>query len=202
MRKQREHADAIAPYLALAYHHILRRDDELWAAEVLEFPGCFSSGDTAAEAIENLEDAMADWLRSEIDAGHEIPEPIDEETYSGRVTLRITPTMHRRAVLRAQVEGVSLNRLLSAAIAGYLGEMPALVEGNSLEELLSPAERLQALLPKPVTVSVHGRVAIVNQTALRDPLDTRTRAEVERMARTLGLSVEFDDRRRLNRVGW
>lgn len=114
---------ALAPYMEKPYHRIIRHDDGGYAAEVLELPGCFSSGDTPEEAIANLSEAMEIWLSSELDAGHEIPEPIDEDRYAGRVSLRLTPSLHRRATVAAAIEGVSLNRLLSTAIAVYLGEL-------------------------------------------------------------------------------
>jgi antitoxin HicB len=110
-------------YLARPYHRVLRRTDDLYSCEVIELPGCFSSGETAAEAVDNLGEAMEIWLSSELAAGHEIPEPIDEDHYAGRVSLRLTPTLHRRATVAAAIEGVSLNRLLSTAIAVYLGEL-------------------------------------------------------------------------------
>jgi predicted RNase H-like HicB family nuclease len=132
----------VRDYLARPYHRVVRRSDELWAAEVLEFPGCFASGDTDVEALENLTESMESWLESELEAGHQIPEPFGDEHYQGRVSLRITPTLHRRAAAAAVLEGVSLNRLLSSAIAVYLGEVSA---ADRLATRASSAVRVAAV---------------------------------------------------------
>lgn len=187
--------DQLTALLAAPYHRLLRKDGDLWAAEVLELPGCFASGETAAEANDNLDAAMEDWFESEIEADHPIPAPVDEDSYSGRVTLRLSPTVHRRAALRAMVEDVSLNRLLSAAVASYLGE----ASGDSTAATL--AAKFQAILPKAVSVSVHDRLVIVDTAELGDPLDTRKHSEVIRLAQSLGLRAEVKDRPRVNRVG-
>ena len=109
----------VSRYLKAPYHRVFFRDGELIGAQVLELPGCFSSGETPDEAWENLEDAMEIWIESELEAGQRIPEPLDSQAFSGRVTLRLPPSVHHRAALLAELEGVSLNRLLSAAIASY-----------------------------------------------------------------------------------
>jgi predicted RNase H-like HicB family nuclease len=98
-----------------------REEDGGYSCEVLEFPGCYSSGGDAQEAMAALDDAMALWVESELEAGNAIPPPLDLEEHSGRLTLRLPPSLHERAATRATAERVSLNRLLSAAIAGYLG---------------------------------------------------------------------------------
>ena len=59
-----------------AYTLVVTRDPEgTYSSEVLEFPGCFSGGDTAAEAVSNLERAMESWIESELEEGRPIPEP-------------------------------------------------------------------------------------------------------------------------------
>lgn len=59
-----------------AYTLVITRDPEgPYSSEVLEFPGCFSGGDTAAEAVSNLERAMESWIESELEEGRPIPAP-------------------------------------------------------------------------------------------------------------------------------
>lgn len=59
-----------------AYALVVTRDPEgTYSSEVLEFPGCLSGGDTAAEAVANLERAMELWIESELEEGRPIPEP-------------------------------------------------------------------------------------------------------------------------------
>ena len=66
-----------------AYTLILTRDPEgTYSGQVLEFPGCFSGGATAAEAALNLERAMAGWIESELEQGRDIPPPTGGEGLS------------------------------------------------------------------------------------------------------------------------
>ena len=116
----------IAEILRQPYHWIIQPDVDGYAARVLEFPGCFSGGSTAEEAATELQDAITGWVSVVLEAGDDIPAPIDPEQMSGTLTLRIPPSLHYSAQLRAQLEGVSLNRLLSDAVSRYMGELPRL----------------------------------------------------------------------------
>ena len=44
-------------------------------ATVPELPGCMSDGETRAEALTNVEDAIATWLHCARKMGRTIPEP-------------------------------------------------------------------------------------------------------------------------------
>jgi antitoxin HicB len=44
-------------------------------ATVPELPGCMSDGETRAEALANVEDAIATWIHCARKMGHAIPEP-------------------------------------------------------------------------------------------------------------------------------
>ena len=58
------------------YHRLVWGEpNEGYLAEVLEFPGCFTAGDTPVEAMQLLEDAMEGWLTSCLMHGDTIPEP-------------------------------------------------------------------------------------------------------------------------------
>lgn len=117
--------------LRAPYARILRREEDGgYSCEVLEFPGCYSSGGSAEQAMSQLDEAMALWVESEIEAGNAIPPPLDLDQHSGRLTLRIPPSLHERAVTRAAAERVSLNRLLSSAIASHLGVANGVADGT------------------------------------------------------------------------
>ena len=69
-------ASRVAEIMRNAYTLVVTRDPEgTYSSEVLEFPGCFSGGDTAAEAVSNLERAMELWIESELEEGRPIPAP-------------------------------------------------------------------------------------------------------------------------------
>jgi antitoxin HicB len=64
-----------------------------------------------------LEDAFAGVLHVMLEHGDPIPEPLATREYSGRLALRLPPSLHRRVAERAALENVSLNRYLSDLIA-------------------------------------------------------------------------------------
>ncbi|WP_373321535.1 toxin-antitoxin system HicB family antitoxin [Rivihabitans pingtungensis] len=49
-----------------------------------------------------------------------IPQPLAEKHYSGEFRVRIPPELHRQLALMAAEQGVSLNRLASAKLAGQV----------------------------------------------------------------------------------
>ncbi len=106
-----------APYTRL----FTREEDGRYSTSVLELPGCYSSGDTPQEAMEMLDEAIEMWVAVEVEDGHDVPPPSRAVEYSGRIELRLIPSIHERAALLAQHEGVSLNRYLANAISFYVG---------------------------------------------------------------------------------
>jgi predicted RNase H-like HicB family nuclease len=49
--------------------------DQAFIAEVPELPGCAADGVTYAEAIQNVEVIMQEWLETAAQLGRSIPEP-------------------------------------------------------------------------------------------------------------------------------
>lgn len=103
--------------------------DGSFFAEIVEFPGCFASGKTASEALENVQSVAVDWINAAITQGQNIPEPMEESDYSGKLVLRMTKGLHRRAALWADREGVSLNQFIITCLAECVGERskPAMI---------------------------------------------------------------------------
>jgi predicted RNase H-like HicB family nuclease len=109
-------------YLRRPYARVIIPDESgRYAAQVLEFPGCFAEGDTPEEAYKNLEQAAENWVHSAHSQGMEIPEPFATQGYSGTISLRLPKSMHRRAAEYAHRDGVSLNQFLVSAIAARVG---------------------------------------------------------------------------------
>jgi predicted RNase H-like HicB family nuclease len=109
-------------YLKMPYARLLIPEAEGgYSAEILEFPGCYSSGSTAEEALRNLEDAAINWLEAALSLGQSIPEPSDSGEASGRFALRLPRSIHRKASQMAERDRVSLNTFLIDAIAARVG---------------------------------------------------------------------------------
>ncbi len=83
-----------------------------------------------------LERAAEDWIVAAVDLGQEIPAPTEEQTYSGRVLLRLPKSLHKRAAELADQDSTSLNQFIVAAVAEKVGAT------NVVATLASRLERL------------------------------------------------------------
>lgn len=100
---------------------LIPTEDGTYSAELLEFPGCYTQGDTPQEAMDNLDDAAEAWIDAAIEQGQDIPEPFATHGYSGKVSLRLPRSIHKKAASFAQKDGVSLNNFFTSAIAARVG---------------------------------------------------------------------------------
>ncbi|MCP4646823.1 MAG: toxin-antitoxin system HicB family antitoxin [bacterium] len=92
-----------------------------YTAQVLEFPGCMTQGNSVQEAYENLEGAAESWIEATLDAGKDIPSPMLLYGYGGKVLLRLPKSLHRQASIAAERDGVSLNQFIVTALAERVG---------------------------------------------------------------------------------
>jgi antitoxin HicB len=109
--------------------------DGSFFAEIVEFPGCFATGKTAPEALQNLESVAVDWINTALAQGQNIPEPMESNDYSGKFVLRMPKGLHRRAALWAEREGASLNQFIVMCVAEQVGERarPLMVYAQPLQ---------------------------------------------------------------------
>jgi len=109
-------------YLSLPYTiEIIREDEETWFARVKELPGCITEGDSAQDAAEMILDAMAGWVEIALEDGQTIPEPRPVEDYSGKFVVRVPKSLHRDLAQEAEIQGVSLNLLISTELGRSVG---------------------------------------------------------------------------------
>jgi predicted RNase H-like HicB family nuclease len=104
---------------------VIPDDDGTYRAEMMEFPGCIAIGDTAPEALSNLENVAESWLETALANGQSIPEPMDNVDFSGRLVLRLPKSLHQRAAYAADRDGVSLNQFIVGALAIQVGAAEA-----------------------------------------------------------------------------
>lgn len=109
-------------YLGLPYTITLKRGSgeggEYWIARVLELPHCMTHGAKPEEALSDIEDAKQEWLKSNLEAGLPIPEPVK---FSGQYHLRMPPSLHEALALKSESEDVSLNQFIITALARAVG---------------------------------------------------------------------------------
>ncbi|MGK5086927.1 type II toxin-antitoxin system HicB family antitoxin [Bdellovibrionota bacterium FG-2] len=87
-------------------------EDEAYIVRVPELPGCVTHGDTPEHALQMAHEAVDGYIESLKRRGLPVPKPLAEKTFSGKIPLRIDPTLHRNLASRANIEGLSLNKLI------------------------------------------------------------------------------------------
>ena len=95
-----------------------------WSAEnrqhvgaCAEFPSLSHLDASPAKALKGIRDLIESVILELNESGAEVPSPISERPYSGAFKVRVPPLLHRRLVMEAAEQGVSLNRLVSAKLA-------------------------------------------------------------------------------------
>ena len=125
METQDESKKGLDYYLSTQYQINLTKreedDEEYWFAEIPDLPGCYSHGSTPDEAVEQLADAKATWIESCLADGYEVPEPFDVRGFSGKLSLRIPKSLHRKISETARTEGVSLNQYILSCLSTGIG---------------------------------------------------------------------------------
>jgi predicted RNase H-like HicB family nuclease len=100
-----------------AYRVTWSAEDGEHVATVAEFPSLSWLAPTPVEALAGLADVVRDVLADLAASGESIPEPLSERAYSGKFLVRVPAEVHRRLVLEAAEQHVSLNRLVSDRLA-------------------------------------------------------------------------------------
>jgi len=84
----------------------------------VEFPSLSWLAATPEAALLGIRQMVSEAVADMQTAGETVPEPLAERHYSGEFRVRIPPEIHRALTLQAAEQGVSLNRLVSAKLAG------------------------------------------------------------------------------------
>lgn len=110
-------------YINLPYTRELTPEAEGgWFVRIKELPGCMTFGNTPDEALRMIDDAMRGWLEVELEDNSFIPEPREEEAFSGKFNTRVPKSLHRKLVEAADQDGVSLNQWINTALSEAVGE--------------------------------------------------------------------------------
>lgn len=125
-----------------------------YVAYCAAFPGMLGDGGSAEAAMEDLRLVLEDAVQERM--AKDIPLPTANsiaDQCSGRISLRISPSLHGQLARRAEREQVSINALLNELIAYGLGarHMASLLE-ETVQAMYSPDCRIPdriALRSKP-----------------------------------------------------
>ncbi len=84
----------------------------------VEFPSLSWLAATPEAALLGIRQMVSEAVADMQSTGETVPKPLAERHYSGEFRVRIPPEVHRALTLQAAEQGVSLNRLASAKLAG------------------------------------------------------------------------------------
>ena len=112
-----------------SYTITIRKEEDdgeiLYVGRVAEFPN-ISAYEASFEAARELVIDSIQTLKTISDEAHSdfpLPYPAPSDEFSGRVTLRLSRTLHAKVSRLAAEEDVSVNQYLVTAVATYVGEV-------------------------------------------------------------------------------
>ncbi len=138
--------------------------EDLFFAYVKEIPDISSYGDSYADVYENCIDSLKVLHADAIENGKIFPHPQKEmppSAPSGRITLRMSRSMHADISRRADEDGVSLNQWIVEAVSQRRGyyvkcESPSSVStfiSNSIRGIFNPSDNNANSLTNPLRLS-------------------------------------------------
>lgn len=83
-----------------------------------EFPSLSWLAPTPETALSGIRQLVREVVYDMQANQESIPQPLSEKKYSGEFRVRIPPEIHRSLAMQAAEQGISLNRLASAKLAG------------------------------------------------------------------------------------
>ncbi len=139
--KDKKIRELVKKYMKKPYRIEIEPDPEGgYVAWIKELPGCLTYGETLEEVLKMLDEAKELYIETAIKRGKKLPEPMAERNFSGRLLLRLPPSLHKKLVELAQEEGISLNsfilKLISYAMGRYESEMGIKKEIEEIKSLL------------------------------------------------------------------
>ncbi|MFZ2529412.1 MAG: toxin-antitoxin system HicB family antitoxin [Rhodococcus sp. (in: high G+C Gram-positive bacteria)] len=87
-------------------------------ATLLEFPSLSWLDHDQATSLTGLGEEVAGVVDDLIAAGEEMPQPFTERSYSGTIYVRTSAEVHRRLVMEAAKNHVSLDQWAAQRLAG------------------------------------------------------------------------------------
>lgn len=124
--RQKNLQSRVEHYASLPYTITIEKEDDghgvYYVARVIELPHLIMTGATPAEALEELESVKKEWIAEYLKLGNKMPKPLKSRNYSGKVILRMPPSLHGTLVKIAELEGVSFNQYMVFALSRSIGK--------------------------------------------------------------------------------
>ena len=93
-------------------------DDREFVGLCLEFPSLSWLAKNPEAALKGIRRVVKEAVQEMESHGESPPAPISGRSYSGKFIVRIPPEVHRALAIKAAEQGISLNRFISARLAG------------------------------------------------------------------------------------
>jgi predicted RNase H-like HicB family nuclease len=118
--------DEIETYANLPYTVKVEPQDDgkgiYYVAKVVELPNLIMTGETREEALKDLEAVKKEWIQTYLELGNKMPVPLVSRKYSGKIIVRMPPTLHEVLTKLAENEGVSFNQYMISTLARCAGQ--------------------------------------------------------------------------------
>lgn len=105
---------------------------QVFMAKAPELEHCTGEGATRQEAVARLEEEIAAQLANMAAHGTTPPASVDEETYSGEFSVKVSQGFHRSLAYQARLEGVELSQLASELLIAALEQRSQRSSGAGL----------------------------------------------------------------------
>jgi predicted HicB family RNase H-like nuclease len=93
-------------------------DDREFVGLCVEFPSLSWLAKNPEAALKGIRQMVKEAVQDMESNGESPPSPLSGKSYSGKFIIRIPPEVHRALAIKAAEQGISLNRLISARLAG------------------------------------------------------------------------------------
>lgn len=167
--KQMNREKSLDDYFSFSYpYELVRDEDGSFVASHPALIGCLAQGETADEAVAALDLARRAWIEVRFEEGLPIPEPLEDADYSGKILLRIPPSLHATLARMAEQQDASLNQLLNNLLSEAIGA--ARGESETVAKVLRSVERLESrLLSRGVPIELGELGVAPSQKESRTP---------------------------------
>jgi predicted RNase H-like HicB family nuclease len=93
---------------------------KLFMARAPELEHCSGEGATRAEALAKLEEEIDAQLANMLSHGSTPPRAVDEETFTGEISAKISKLLHRELSYQARSEGIDVDHLVGELLAAAM----------------------------------------------------------------------------------
>jgi len=126
-----------AYYTGLPYNMTVKYRGEqggYYVASYIELPDLSMTGNTPEEAVKELLAEKTEWFEECLKQDIYIPLPLEPHKFSGKVALRMSPSLHESLIQLSELEGVSLNQYMVSALARSVGRNETNIKHTMLKK--------------------------------------------------------------------